>query len=228
MESIASKIEKSPIVRIVDSITKLSIIVIVAMWLLEIDDRKEQKETERRQKIYTAWQVMSLSEFFDGTAAKKFAIEDLISENQPLDNLELEDEHLQNANFSKGSFVNVTFWDANLNKAKFIEATLHGASFLGAKLNGTDFQGASLDGCLFADTDLSNAINLTEEQIQQCIVLSDVALPKGVTLKNYSPSVELLAKWKKEYEGFEWFEEQLNRQFDTLFKKSNQTNSAGE
>ena len=157
MESLAKKIERSPIIRILDSIAKMSIVVVIFTWVLEIDDRAQEREDRRRQKIYTAWQVMSLSEFFDNTAAKKFAVEDLISEKQPIDNVELIDENLSGGDYTNGSFKNVEFWDSNLTNAKLSKANLDYAEFIGTNLSNVDFSDSSIKGSIFANTDLSNA-----------------------------------------------------------------------
>lgn len=196
MESLAKKIERSPIIRILDSIAKMSIVVVIFTWVLEIDDRAQEREDRRRQKIYTAWQVMSLSEFFDNTAAKKFAVEDLISEKQPIDNVELIDENLSGGDYTNGSFKNVEFWDSNLTNAKLSKANLDYAEFIGTNLSNVDFSDSSIKGSIFANTDLSNAKGLTVNQLSEAFILPDVALPKEINRESILPNISLVEFWE--------------------------------
>jgi hypothetical protein len=202
MESLATKIERSPIVRILDSITKISVVVVIVIWGLEIDDRAQEREDKRRQKIYTAWQVMSLSEFFDNTAAKRFAVEDLISEKQPIDNVELNDENLSGGDYTNGSFKNVEFWDSNLVNAKLNKSTLDHAEFIGTDLRNVDFSGASMKGSIFANTDLSDTKGLTINQLSKALILPNVSLPKGINRELILPNMILVESWEADLSSY--------------------------
>ena len=87
------------------------------------------------------------------------------------------DAVLTQVRFDEATLGGVNFKNADLRNASFRNSVLRGASFIGAKLAGADFDGADFDGAFVCGVDLSEARNITFEQIQTAFSDAQTQLP---------------------------------------------------
>ena len=105
---------------------------------------------------------------------------------------------LGEAKLNGANFLNANFSNANLKKADLSETNLQGAVFLHAFLKEADLglakldranlfraklHGADLFGATFKGVDLSNAMGLTQDQIDQACGNNETKLPAGFTIR---------------------------------------------
>jgi len=76
----------------------------------------------------------------------------------------------------RGAFVRRT----DLSRASLRNADLSDADASGALFRGADFAGAKLTGTILRGADLTDAINLTEEQLAAAIVDEHTRLPSYI------------------------------------------------
>jgi uncharacterized protein YjbI with pentapeptide repeats len=76
----------------------------------------------------------------------------------------------------RGAFLRRT----DLSFASLVGANLSGADFTNAILCGADFKDAILDGTILRGADLTNAKNLTLDQLERAIVDETTKLPTGL------------------------------------------------
>jgi uncharacterized protein YjbI with pentapeptide repeats len=69
---------------------------------------------------------------------------------------------------------------ANLSGAILVGADFSGADCTNANFRGADFEGAILNGTILKGADLTDARNLTRQQIQRAIIDSSTILPAGL------------------------------------------------
>ena len=203
LETVASAVESSPLVRLLDSLAKFSILIALIVWVAEFDDRAEQREIRRREKVYAAWQLMMASEFVTGTSAKRFAVEDLVAAKQNLRNIELFDSNLSGGRFQDGVFPGVQFWDSDISDASFRRADLRGAAFMTTDMHNVDFSGADIRGAAFLGVDLSTAVGIKASDLAQCVVSVDTPLPHGITREEIRPEPFTVASWEFQFKSYE-------------------------
>jgi hypothetical protein len=103
----------------------------------------------------------------------------------------LSSAHLEEAVFAFANLKGAHFNDTHLNDADFTGADLEGAHFDGAILVGAKFDMATLKKAKFCSanlrkTDLQNAFDLTQEQIDQAFCDEETKLPAGLMIKTRS------------------------------------------
>ena len=94
----------------------------------------------------------------------------------------LSDADLRKVDLSGCTLPDVVLCHADLSMAKLVETSLVNADLRGTHLNGADLRGADLSGAdlLGVDlrgADLTDALNITQKQIEQTVGDQDTALP---------------------------------------------------
>lgn len=84
------------------------------------------------------------------------------------------------ANMGRANLTKASLKDAILTRVNFFEALLDHANLYGAHVQETNFVGASLKQTNLQGVDLSAAINLTQEQINQACLNPRTKLPKNL------------------------------------------------
>jgi len=72
-----------------------------------------------------------------------------------------------------GAFLRFT----DLSRANLENANFSGADFTGAKFRGANFKNANLNGTILRGADLTDATNLTREQLATAIIDDQTKLP---------------------------------------------------
>jgi uncharacterized protein YjbI with pentapeptide repeats len=72
-----------------------------------------------------------------------------------------------------GAFLRFT----DLSRANLENANFSGTDFTGAKFHGADFKNANLNGTILRGADLTDATNLTREQLASAIIDDQTKLP---------------------------------------------------
>lgn len=151
-ESIAQWLPKLGFIQILDALSKLSVLIGVTVFLLELPNREERIQTERKRTHFEYWKAIDAAGA-SGTVtsyARKMALEELASDGVSLRNIDVPNADLKRidltgadlvgANLTGVDFTQARLEQANLSKAKLYRARLYGASFLKAKLESTDLR----------------------------------------------------------------------------------------
>ncbi len=171
---------------VLEYVGKLSLLVAVATYFIEIPQRREQARQQKKQTHYQAWQIINSAKGLSGDGGRTQAIQDLNKdgvemvgipcENAYMNNLQVPGAKLRRANFRNAdlrwaNFANGDLRNADLQGADLRDANLSGADLLGASLLNTKFQGANFAGTKLDGADVKNAVfqgakNLTIGQIK--------------------------------------------------------------
>jgi len=84
--------------------------------------------------------------------------------------LKLDGGHFEDVRFDNANLEGCTMLGTGLDGASFINANLRHVSFAGAELIGTDFKDALLDAADLRGCDISQALNLTSDQLSAAVV----------------------------------------------------------
>lgn len=149
-ESLAAWLDRSPLVRIVDSLSKLSLIVVMAFYFLEADDRAKDRH-------YKAWQIINASSGQPATGGRREALEDLLIDHVSLEYLQLPGAQLarlqapaavlSQANLSAAFLINANLRGAFLDYADLRNVFLGGADLSNAQLHHANLQTVSAAPC---------------------------------------------------------------------------------
>ncbi len=166
-EWIAYWLSRWAFISILGYLGRLVIVLALVSWIVEIPERKQAQEIQRKGKIYQAWQVINTAQGKTGSGGRHEALRDLIDEGESLAHVDLSQANLSGADLSGADLAR-----ANLSGAKLFGVDLTGAilfetNFSGASLGEanlskieffmTDFSGASLNGADLSGADLSLA-----------------------------------------------------------------------
>jgi uncharacterized protein YjbI with pentapeptide repeats len=155
-EQMAKWLEGSAFLKVLDSLSKLGLLIAIIAFLREIPKWEERAEATANQRRFDYWKTIDAANLARESShngqftshALKIALENLTQEidkeGRPLkigpinvSGADLTGIHLENANF----YV-VGFRDANLSGAIFCKATLDKAYFQRSRLFGANFSGA--------------------------------------------------------------------------------------
>jgi uncharacterized protein YjbI with pentapeptide repeats len=73
--------------------------------------------------------------------------------------------------------------DFDFSKSRLVRANFARTNFENSKFCGSDFEGANLDGTNFIGADLTDAKNLTAQQLKTAIIDETTILPSYLTLE---------------------------------------------
>ncbi|MBC1281139.1 pentapeptide repeat-containing protein [Nostoc sp. UCD121] len=157
----AAWLKKQAFIEVLDSLSKLGILIAVITFLFEIPKREERTRLEAESRQFEYWKAIDAARSMSQgderlfSNALRMALQNLAKERdasgQPLtirtgvfDGAVLPEIDLANSNLWVCGFVN-----ADLTKSIFRGANLYRVNFRGARLFGADFREANLDGCTF-------------------------------------------------------------------------------
>lgn len=92
----------------------------------------------------------------------------------------LGDSDFSDANFLAANMTSSLLQDANFHDASLLNANLHGATAFGSIFDGADMFGANLTGAVLTDADLSEAKQLTVDQVTAAVTSTGTKLPVGL------------------------------------------------
>ena len=177
----------------------VGVTIAVVTFLLEADDRREQR-------LIAGWQL--LSEKTPGASGKRRALMYLHQNNEPLvavnlsfvrhgapvylQSLDLFDEETERGVFfSLSSFAGAILQGADLRKSTFENSCLYRTEFGSAKLAGSDFSYADLTYANLRDAEMADAIllgaNLSGAAMEGATGLTQHQLDKAYYCMPYGP-----------------------------------------
>ncbi|WP_235006921.1 pentapeptide repeat-containing protein, partial [Calothrix rhizosoleniae] len=127
---------------ILDHLGRLSILVAVIFFILDIPERTEISEREKAEAHYQAWEAIRDSKDDRASSGRRIALERLNKDGQPLAGLEAPKAILSGINLNDADLTDANFQEANLSNAKLNSADLSKADFSGANLLGADLRNA--------------------------------------------------------------------------------------
>ncbi|MEO1125467.1 MAG: pentapeptide repeat-containing protein [Cyanobacteria bacterium J06639_16] len=143
-------------IKILDAVSKLGILIAVIAFLLELTQRNEKIQIERKRAHFEYWQAIDAAASAQTTTshARKMALENLASEGVPLRNIdapkaELRQINLLGADLAGANLVEADLTGANLNKADLSKARLYKVRLYGASLLDTNLDDADLRQVLY-------------------------------------------------------------------------------
>lgn len=154
---LATWLEKATFIKVLDSLSKLSLLVAVIAFLREIPKWEERAVEEAKQRQFEYWKAIDAANAAresspDGrftSYALKIALESLAQEHDwagnpiRMRNIDLSGVNLEDGiNLSEADLSLCKFRYANLSRADFSRTTLRRATFVRARLFGTNFYGA--------------------------------------------------------------------------------------
>lgn len=98
--------------------------------------------------------------------------------NRTITNVCFNSSLLTDVAFSGSHVEDTTFRGSDLDRARFVDSTVRCVRFVGASVAGADFRGSTLTQVGFDLADLSGAVNLNEDQLQDSDYL-DAIPPSG-------------------------------------------------
>jgi hypothetical protein len=179
LRKFASWTEKSGYFQILKLLEVASIIIAIAAFCYDLQDRKIDRENRKADSHNQAWSLISsVSGNTDiGNIGVGNALEMLNKDGIRLDEIRLPGSWLQNVNLSGANLAKVHF-----EKASLRGASLSGANLSGANLWGANLRGANLSKANFSEADLHAGRGLTQSQIDYACyrkVQGEVHLPDG-------------------------------------------------
>lgn len=180
LERLNQSLSEMDFFKILEYLSKLSILVGVIIFIIEIPQRAEQKVIEKKRAQYEAWQIITAGEKKFASAGRIEALEDLNKADVNLSGLDVEKAiltgiHLPNgdlnfANFSQATLERADFRRANLPKANFNDAKLVEADLREAFLFNANLSGSSLEDADLRDTNLTGA-NLLNTNLRSAKIM---------------------------------------------------------
>lgn len=172
LEWLNESMSKMDIFPVLEYLSKLSIIVALIVFIIEIPERSQQRETEQKRANYEAWRVILASEGKPASGGRIDALEDLNKQGIPLTNTNLSGAFLSEIKLPKARLDGAQLYETRLNRANLQKATLTNAKLQNAALIDANLKGANL-----SNVDLSNAV-LSRADLTQT-VLKDANLDKA-------------------------------------------------
>ena len=163
---------------ILENMGRLSILIAVVTFFVEIPQRRENSEREKIEAHYRAWEMIRESKEEGASNGRIIALELLNKDGKTLANLQAPGATLFKINLSNANLTSANLKGANLNKANLSNAILDETNLSDAVLKNADLRNTNLHKAILgkkadlSGTDLRNA-NLTGMD------LTDVRLDKA-------------------------------------------------
>jgi len=197
----------SNFLRVADGIGKLAIFFVMVGWVAEIDDRKTERENQRKEKVYRAFDILAQQTFLQvGGEIPSLALQDLVDEGIGLEGIQLtegiyQDIQMHGINLfrawlDEGEFRRVDFSKANLN-----ETYMDDMKFLNS-----DFSGATFHDALLTNVDFTGSKGLSPSTFKGATVCLNVKLPESLDRDKIDISYEPLRRYLREFPNDFWRE----------------------
>ena len=182
LEIINESLKKMDLFPVLEHLSKLSILVALIVFVIEIPERAEQRAAEQTRTNYEAWGVILSNEGKPASGGRVEALQNLNQQNIPLTNINLSgaflsDIQLPNAQLDGAILNNALLNRANLEKSYMINTKLEKVAFINANLKEANFFAADLSNAVFREADLTKA-SLTEANLDQ----ADFREAQGLTI----------------------------------------------
>ena len=136
----------------------LSILIAVALYFVEGENRLKQKH-------YQAWQVINTAQGKGGSGGRIDALEELEADSVPLVGVDVSGAFLQGLRLDGAELMRANFRAADVRGASFRGAQLEFADLTSANFRGGSFQKANFQNASLRDTDFTGA-DLSEADLE--------------------------------------------------------------
>lgn len=149
---ISEWLAKWAFIKILDTISKLGVLIGVITFIAEIPQRSEQQAIAQKRAKYEAWQIINANEGKKSDGGRLDALQDLNQQQVSLAGIRLDHAFLSGIDLSHSMLRLASFDGAFLDEANLSNADLRGAKLTGgAFLYGTDLSNANLHGATLTD-----------------------------------------------------------------------------
>jgi len=180
-ERLAFQINQCALVRVLESLGKLSLLVAVVVYIWGIPERSRAVENAKKVKHYQAWQMINSAAGLSGDGGRKLALQDLCADEVNLDLINLSNAvfdglQLHGCSMKRGNLDGTDFSSANIRLMNFYRASFRGSHSLGSRyleacfvsvdarnavfncchFTASTFEGADLRGASFINCDAKN------------------------------------------------------------------------
>jgi uncharacterized protein YjbI with pentapeptide repeats len=146
-------------------------------------------------------QRIVFGEKFIGTNFYGGYLSGALATHTSFEHAEFGDAYLFGASFLGCNFSDANFSGTRMNGTVFLGGTVERARFDGAVIDGTSFEGAEMENAWLFEADLSQAINLTLEQLKSTLGDCTTKIPKNLMRPSPWPDRELShderVEWKE-------------------------------
>lgn len=198
MEWLNGCFSEMDIFQVLEYASKLSVLIGVFVFMLEIPQRAEQKATEQKRANYEAWRVITSSEGKAASGGRIDALQDLNQQKVSLAGInlvkaDLSTINLKGADLPRADLSETTLYKANLNQAvlqyanlkesrlrntQLKEANMIGVNLREASLYKADLTQANLNGSNLIDSDFEDA-TLDGTRLHNTLYSPETRFPPG-------------------------------------------------
>lgn len=145
-EPVADWLDRWAFIQILDAVSKLSVLIAVAAFLLELPKREERAQAEKQRTFLEYWKIVDAAAASQKPTshARKIALERLAGAGVSLRNIDAPKAELRKINLTEADLVGANFAGADLTGAILDRADLSKAYLVRSRLYGTSFRGAEL------------------------------------------------------------------------------------
>lgn len=178
LDKTAKFLRKLALLEILDQLSRVSIVVVAVVYVLEADDR-------HRERIYRAWQIVNAAQDTQASGGRVDALEDLVRSGVSLARIKLDRVSLRGVTLNGADLSHAQLGEADLSGAKLRGANLLGADLRQTNLAGADLTGARLEvwGWLNNDlrgANLTGATGVTQEMLDAACGSEATKVPEGL------------------------------------------------
>jgi len=172
---------------VIDQLSKLSLIVVVILFLIGLLQQAEQKEIEKKKANYEAWKIITDNRGRIESGGRIDALQDLNKSKVSLLGINVENANLSGMKLEHGNLIAARLDGAVLSSSNFSNSDLTNASLRGANLTNinlrqTNLSGADMSGSILQNSDLYRA-NLNSSLLRGSNLIG-VDLSKVADLNN--------------------------------------------
>ena len=146
---------------ILENIGRLSILIAVITFFVEIPQRRENLEREKAEEHYQAWEIIRDSKTDKASSGRIIALEQLNRDGETLARLEAPGATLSRINLRNADLTDANLTEAILNGANLSGANLHKTNLTGADLRNVDLRNANLEKAILKNAVYDNNTNMT-------------------------------------------------------------------
>ena len=154
-ELIANWLDGFAFLKVLDSLSKLGVLIAVVAFLWEMPKREERAQLEKRKAHFDYWKALDMAALTASSNpsvvdtstsyARKIALENLAQDGVSLRNIDAPYSDLSRINLTGAELVGANLEGADLRESKLREANLCKADLGKARLYGADLKHAQLD-----------------------------------------------------------------------------------
>ena len=132
-----------------------------------------------------------------------------------LEEADLSNAHLEGADLYRANLKGANFWLAHLERSRLQRSNLEGADLRNAHLEGADLKETNLSFAIINAADFADAIDLTQEQIDECVFITKYDSVNYLTIFDFLEEPPILPEGMeytyREMAQSEWEEKRKTR-----------------